>query len=258
MRSSTSTLLVLSLVGGLAACKGGDKSETDAVKTTTADGSLASPSSDAAERRGVSLVRMINALPNANDASVSADDRSMFSSVGFKTVTPYTELNDNITRFRLTGGGRDTSIASNNEIMMDGSRYTLVALPEGDGGVRLRVLKDEITTDSSKARLRVIHGVRDVGEIDVLIQGNNDPFFDNVNLTSEAGYKDIDPLNTTLIVRADGSGRQLLKREMQFKAGHSYSVVLTGTSGQRIEAIVIDDMAMGRDSTAADTTRRNP
>lgn len=256
MRSSASSLFALSLLSGLAACKGGEKSETESVKTTTADGSLSSPSSDAAERRGVSMVRMINALPNANDASISADDRSMFSSVAFKTVTPYTELNDNITRFRLTGGGRDTSIASNNEILMDGSRYTLVALPEGDGGVRLRVLKDELTTDSTKSRLRVIHGVKDAGEIDVLIMGKDDPFFDNVNLASEAGFKDVDPLNTTLIVRADGSRKQLLKREMEFKPGHSYSVILTGTSGRRVEAIVIDDATVSRGPT--ESPRRNP
>ena len=244
MRIHTKTLLLLSLASGLAACKGDSDADKKAVETTTAEGSLASASADSAEHRGVSMVRMINALPSAKDASVSADDRAMFSGITFKTVTPYSELKDNIAKFRLQAGDRDTTIASNNEIMMDGSRYSLVALPEGNGSVRLRVLKDELATDSTKARLRVIHGVNGVGEIDVVMAGMTEPFFDNVNLTSEAGYKNIDPVKTTVTVNVNGNGKQLLKREMDFKAGHSYSIVLTGTAGQRVEAIVIDDQAI--------------
>lgn len=241
MRTPIKTLLLLSLASGLTACKGDSDADKSAVETTTAEGSLVAASADAADNRGVSLVRMVNALPSAKDASVSADDRAMFSGIGFKTVTPYSELKDNIAKFRLQAGERDTTIASNNEIMMDGSRYSLVALPEGNGSVRLRVLKDELATDSTKARLRVIHGVNGVGEIDVVMKGMTDPFFDNVNLTSEAGFKNIDPVKTTVTVNVDGNGKQLLKREMDFKAGHSYTVVLTGTASQRVEAIVIDD-----------------
>ena len=244
MRIHTTTLLLLSLGSSLTACKGDSDTDTQAIETTTAEGSLASASTDSAEHRGVSMVRMINALPSAKDASVSADDRAMFSGIVFKTVTPYSELKDNIAKFRLQAGDRDTTIASNNEIMMDGSRYSLVALPEGNGSVRLRVLKDELATDSTKARLRVIHGVNGVGEIDVVMAGMTEPFFDNVNLTSEAGYKNIDPVKTTLTVNVDGNGKRLLKREMDFKAGHSYSIVLTGTASQRVEAIVIDDQAI--------------
>jgi len=244
MRIHTTTLLLLSLASGLTACKGDNVADKNSVETTTAEGSLASESADSAEHRGMSMVRMINALPSAQDASVSVDDRAIFSGITFKTVTPYSELKDNIAKFRLQAGDRDTTIASNNEIMMDGSRYSLVALPEGNGSVRLRVLKDELATDSTKARLRVIHGVNGVGEIDVVMAGMTEPFFDNVNLTSEAGYKNIDPVKTTVTVNVNGNGKQLLKREMDFKAGHSYSVVLTGTAGQRVDAIVIDDQAI--------------
>jgi hypothetical protein len=233
--------LLLTLAAA-AACKG-ERRDDEAVQTTTSEGQLASPSADAAEHRGTSMVRMINALATGGAASVSVDDKATFAGIDYKTVTPYTEVTENVARFRLQSGTKDTTIASNNEIMMDGSRYTIVALPEKDGGVRLRVLHDELGTDTTKARLRVIHGLAGVGEIDVQFQGKDDAIFDNVNLASEAGYKDVDPLNTTLIVKADGSGKQLLKKEMRFLAGHAYTVVLTGT-GQRAEAILVDDKAV--------------
>ncbi|MBY0490295.1 MAG: DUF4397 domain-containing protein [Gemmatimonadaceae bacterium] len=242
--------LLLTLAAA-AACKG-ERREDRAVQTTTSEGQLASPTADAAERRGMSMVRMINALPAGSAASVSVDDKATFTGIDYKTVTPYTEVSENVARFRLQSGSKDTTIASNNEIMMDGSRYTIVALPEKGGGVRLRVLHDELGKDTTKAQLRVIHGLTGVGEIDVLFQGKDDALFDNVNLASEAGYKDVDPLNTTLIVKADGSGKQLLKKEMRFQPGHAYTVVLTGTA-QRAEAIVVDDTAVKGTTRDADS-----
>lgn len=236
-------LLTLAAVAASSSACTGERREDQAVQTTTSDGQLASPTAEAAERRGTSMVRMINALPTGTAASVSVDDKPTFSGIDYKTVTPYAEIAENVARFRLQGGGRDTTIASNNEIMMDGSRYTLVALPEKDGGVRLRVLHDELGGDSTRARLRVIHGLSGVNEIDVLFQGKDEAIFDNVNLASDAGYKDVDPLNTTVVIKADGSGKQLLKKEMRFEPGHAYTVIVTGT-GQRAEAILVDDRAV--------------
>ncbi len=243
MRTS---LLALSLAAAAsaAACKGERTADT-AVQTTTAEGKLASPSEATAEMRGTSLVRMINALPAGGGATVNADDRELFSSVDYRTVTPYTEIKDNFSRFRLQGTSLDTTIASNNEIMLDGSRYTMLALPEKDGGVRLRVLHDDFDTDSTKARLRVVHGLSGIGEIDVALLGRDGDLFDNVNPTSDAGFQDVDSGATSVIVKVDGSGKQLIKKEMRFERGHSYTLVLTGGStigrAQRVEAIVVDD-----------------
>lgn len=253
MRTSIMAL-TFAAAASAAACKG-ERTEDTSVLTSTADGSLASPSEATAEMRGTSMVRMINALLTGGGATVNADDRELFSSVEYKTVTPYTEIRDNFTRFRLQGTTLDTTIASNNEIMLDGSRYTMLALPEKEGGVRLRVLHDEFETDSTKSRLRVVHGLSGVGEIDVAVQGRDGDLFDNVNSTSDAGFQDVEPGATSVIVKVDGSGKQLIKKEMRFERGHSYTLVLTGggvTGGvQRIEAIVVDD----RVSSTAPTTK---
>jgi hypothetical protein len=179
MRHTTYRALIVTLAAAVA-CKG-DRVDDQTVTTTTSEGRLASPSANAAEGRGTSMVRMINALPTGTSATVTADDRAMFSNIDYKAVTPYTEIRDNITRFRLQGSGRDTTIASNNEIMMDGSRYTMVTLPGEQGSVRLRVLNDKPATDSTRARLRVVHGLSGVGDIDLLFLGRTDPIFNNVS-----------------------------------------------------------------------------
>ncbi len=223
-----------------------DKKDDVAVKSEAAgSGSMVSEPANAAERKDLSMVRMINAMPGMNGVEVSADDISLFTNVDYQAVTPYIELKDNVARFRVRSGARDTTIASNNEMMKDGSRYTVVALHENDGGVRLRVLHDEIVPDAGKMRLRVINGISGAGEIDVIMQNVVDPVFDNVNFGSEAGYKELDPMQGMLTVRSDRTKRELLKKDMKFLAGHSYTVVLAGASSGRVDAILVDDQAMG-------------
>lgn len=257
---------------GLAVFAGCDNGKPDdtAVQTSTANGELASSASEgAAEARGTSLVRMINALPDRRGATVNADEQPLFSSVDFKAVTPYKEVRDNFTRFRLQGTGLDTTITGNNEIMLDGSHYTLLALPEREGGVRLRVLHDEFEHDSTKARLRVVHALSDVDEIDVAVKGHDGDLFDNVNNGSEAGFADVTVGPSVVTVKVDGSGKQLVRKEMRFERGHSYTLVLTSsaTKGsarnapQRVDAIVVDDRVLDRNAEhattrSADTTRR--
>lgn len=241
VRRVTASLLVLT---GLLACKG-ERQDEQPVQTKTAEGTLSSPSPESADRKDASMVRMINALPSMENMHVTADDSALFDDVDYKGVTGYIALKSNITRFRLKSNARDTTITSNNELMMDGSRYTVVALPEKDGSMRLRVLHDEIVPDVGKVRFRVVNGIRGAGEIDVLMQNMNDPIFDNVNFASEAGYKEMDPMDGTLVVRSDDNKRELLRKPMKFVAGHSYTIVLAGVSGGRVDAIMVDDQAVG-------------
>jgi len=207
--------------------------------TGTGEGRLAIPNAVTAK---TSLVRMVNAIPDANGLSVTSDDRSVFSGVDYKAVTQYQEIDETIARFRLLGSGRDTTIATNNEILVDGSRYTVIALPESNGGVRLRVLKDELKADSGKARLRVVHALSDAGEIDVLVSGRSEPLFDNVNNGSEAGFADVNAANTTITVRSN-DGKQLVRRQLKLEAGHAYTMVLTTSSNGKADAITIVDKA---------------
>lgn len=190
-----------------------------------------------------SLVRMVNALPDANGLTVTSENRSVFSGVDYKAVTQYQDIDETLVRFRLRAGERDTTIATNNEILIDGSRYTVIALPENDGGVRLRVLKDDFEADSGKARLRVVHALQNTGEIDVMLSGRNEPLFDNVNNGSEAGFEDVAAgTNTTITVRTS-DGKQLVRRQLKFDAGHAYTMVLTTTTGGKVDAITIVDKA---------------
>lgn len=212
------------------------------VVTTGADGKSTSPSGATAAARGKSLVRFVNAVPGAG-LHLSADERTTFYDVDFKTVTPYTEIGDNLIKFRIRSGGADSVLAENTETMGDGIRYTAVAISTADGGIKLRVLRDELVPDSGKARIRVINGAPGLGDADVALAGQQDLLFDNIAYGTEAGYKDVAPSTTTLEIRGNDSPVPPVRLgKTPLLAGRAYSIVIAPGQPRGIQAIVFNDV----------------
>jgi len=236
-------------VAGLAlvmtmACAG---AKTDRAVVTNGDGtSQASPSGKQMASEGKSLVRLVNAIPAKKGIDVTGGEIAVFTDIAYKGVTPYAEIRNNMVKFGLHATGTDSALANNNEAMTDGYRYTIVALPGEKGEPQLRVLRDEVVTDSGMARIRVINAAPDIGSIDVAMQGQKDPMFGSVRYGSEAGYKDITPVSGTIEIRSDLKTRKpLLLKNMNFEAGKAYTIVLAGWGTGGIDAITFDDTMAG-------------
>lgn len=230
---------VAALAGCVALACGPSKTKQP-VETTTEAGKSVSPAGTVADQRGTTLVRVVNALPEKVHIDVAADDRVLFRDVGYQDVTDFQELHENVTRFALRLKGSDSVLADNHEVMGDGARYTLVALPDAKGGMQLRVLRDELVTDPAKTKIRVINAAAGMDNVDVIMKGQKDPLFSNVDPGIEAGYKDIDPATTTLVFRAK-SGKPVEVDNVKLEAGRAYTIVLTGAMGHKIETVRFDD-----------------
>lgn len=265
-----STIALAAGVALLAACGRGDDGT---VVTKTDEGTLVSPAAAAADDRGTSLVRIVNAVPGTGSLSIQTGDEAPFGGVDYKTVTPYRQVRGNMVRFRVFSGATaandttisdDLALASNNEVMADGNRYTIFILPEegdaamtpsGERRVTMKIVRDELETDSTKAQVRFVNGAPGAGELNLMLRGNNDPIFDDVNYRSEAGFKSIDPVtNGQLTIRRD-DGRATVAtvsgiRSLQ--AGRLYTIVVAGRPGAW-EVISFEDTV--REMTARDTTR---
>jgi len=230
---------VLAIASGLAIACGSSKTK-QAVETTTEAGKSVSPSGTATDQRGTTLIRAVNALPTKLHVDIAADDRVLFTDVGYEDVTDFQELRDNVTRFTVRMKGKDSVLADNREVVGDGARYTLVALPDDKGGVLLRVLRDELVTDPARTKLRVINAAAGMDNVDVTLKGQRDPLFSNVDSGVEAGYKDIDPVTTTLVFTA-ASGRPVEVSDVKLEPGRAYTIVLIGAMGKKIETVRFDD-----------------
>lgn len=222
-------------------CKGAE-TKGEVVTRTEAGKASASPAGTEVAKRDRSLVRLVNAIPGGRHLEVGGDDRTVFADVAYKTVTPYVELKGNAVKFHLRNAGVDSILATNSEMLMDGYRYTLIAMRDKAAGVRLVALRDEVVPDSGKARIRVINAAMGADDADVAVQGQKDPLFENVAYGAEAGNKDIVPMTATIEIRRDKkAGATILLKNMRFDAGRAYTIVLTGAKPSEIDVITFDD-----------------
>ena len=243
LRSTQYLATGLALVATVAC--GGAKTENPVVTSRGGD-SVASPSGTQMAKEGKSLVRLVNAIPGKNAIDISGADRTVFTAIGYQGVTSYAEIRDNRVDFRLRSAGTDSALATNHEMMTDGYRYTIVALPGEKGEPLMRILRDEVVPDSGKTRIRVINASPDIGNVDVAMQGAKTPLFANVHYGAEAGYTDMMPMNGTVEVRSDVKTRKpLLIKNLHFEAGKAYTIVLAGWGTGVINAIMFDDTMTG-------------
>jgi hypothetical protein len=233
-------LAALALVAVLAGCEKRDKVDDN-------DGIVASDSS----REGSSMVRLVNAAPSDVAVDVYADDTPAFSGVAYKAVTPYQTFKDNLVTLALRPAGSPAGdstepLDENREMLANGDRYTVVVLPADEGGKpTLRVLEEPTDSgEAGKARIRFVNAAQGVETFDVYVASSTDPFFDDVDFRTEAGFKDMDAGSGRIIVRGDDNGPVLLTLpERTFEAGKTYTFILTNkTAGSRdLEVVSIED-----------------
>lgn len=243
-------------IGALAAC--GTKGENNAVATTTSDSAVGdvSRSAASADARGTSMVRFVNAMPGGNPLSVSSDSVAIFSNVKSGDVTPFQELRDNVKTFSLGTPGALTGMASNTETMRDGGRYTIFALSDRDGGASLKITRDELSPEEGKARIRVVHAAPGLDDVDVMMNGQKDALFDDIDYGSEAGFKDVAPTSTGFVIRHNDRNHAVASlKSMTLKAGSAYTIVLIGRPGGKVDAVSFTDEMVGANGMT-DTKRR--
>jgi len=225
----------------IAACAGSSKTKEPVVSTSGGKTAVSEAGTTVA-RRGKALVRVVNAIPGERTVDITGDDRTVFYDVGYRTVTPYTEIGDNVVKFRLLGGGTDSVLADNTETLMNGTRYTIVALPGKDGGGRLTILTDDVVPAQGKARLRVVNAAPILAEVNVKFAGQKEPVFKQIGYGAAAGFNELDPVKPVIVFdRVDPAGTVLRMPRLGLEAGRSYTIVLSGAAAGALKSILVTD-----------------
>ncbi len=220
----------------------------DRVATTTDDGKTVSGVGGGAG--GSAHVRVINAVRTGNSVDVKAGDQVLFPNVPTETVTPFTDVPVSLSKFTAQTSGSTVGGAegANRELMVPGEFYTIVVMA-GETGPEptIRVLHEDLSPGEGQARVRVIHAAPGIGEIDVGVRGTKDPLFEGVNFSSEAGFKDVDPMTATLdFHRQHVAARILSLPNLKLEAGAAETVVLTGSPSDKLKAFTFRDSLIAR------------
>jgi len=226
-----------------AACRDAQTDKEVTTRTSTGDASV-SMSGDSADKRGVALVRVVNAVPGQARLVVRADRDHQLTAAEYKTVTDYQPIDRNWVSFEIgtSGDSAFTPLATNREMLTDGHRYTIVVMRDSAKNYETRVLRDEISDDSAAARVRVVHAARGIDEVNVVQRGADNTLIDGVNFASEGGFKSVTPWNGTLEIRSESGNRLLLAiPNASLQAGRSYTIVLTKNAAGKLESFRFDD-----------------
>lgn len=222
------------------------KAQSDAeVATLTSEGAASvSMSGDLADSRGQALVRIVNAVPGSNGLQVMGDTGHMMPASSYKDVTDYHPIDNTWVKFEVMGsaGGVAVPLEANREFLTDGHRYTMVVMrDEEKSRFTTRVLRDEIAMDPSQAHLRVIHAAPNAGEINVRAKGG-DEWFNGVNFTSEAGFKDLAPWSGAIEIRGEEGNKLLLTTPtIDMQSGKYYSLVVSRSPSGKLESFWFED-----------------
>jgi uncharacterized protein DUF4397 len=237
-----------------------EANRNEPVRTSTEGGTTTAPPASSVSERDASLVRVVQAIPAHTPANVYADDLNAFPNLDYKTVTPYKELRDNEVTFKVELAGQTPPPADKeNELLMDGRHYTVVAMPgEKDQPAQLKVLSDEITPpEAGKAKVRVVNASPDAGKVDVMVPGDRDPVLKGIGINDDSGFKEIAPVTGKILVRDEVGKRVVAEVPGPLEAGKIYTVVVVGrkVGTPKTEAVMIKDELTG---TAPGTTPASP
>lgn len=227
----------------LSACREAQTEKDVTTRTSTGEADV-SMSGDSADKRGMALVRVVNTVPTTKRLIVRADPDHQLTAAEYRKVTEYQPIDRNWVTFEVSASGDSAfePLATNREMLTDGHRYTIVVMRDSAKGYGTRVLRDEISDDTTRAFLRVIHAARGIDEVNVNQRGIENALMDGVNFATEAGYKAVEPWTGTLEIRSE-SGNRLLHTipNLNLQAGRSYTIVLTRNAAGRLESFRFDD-----------------
>lgn len=184
---------------------------------------------------GTGWVRLAHLSPNTPAVDVylysfgNSTAAQVLHHVAYGTVSTYEPIaaGDYTVAMRAAGAAATTKpVLSASLDVAAGGAYTVAGLgPES--GLRLQVLKDELTTPPGKALVRVIQASLQQHEVTVSWEGN--PAIPNLAFGAVSSYRAVSPATASLHV-AGGSGT--LSSTITLAAGSVHTlVVLDGSDG---------------------------
>lgn len=240
------SLVVFTALITFAGCSG---SRTDTATTTkTGEGQASTaPSGREASNRDRALVRFVNADAAKQSLDLWFGDERAFTSVAYRSVTPYQELPTERRMFSVRTSGQMQELDTNSEGLVNGRRYTVVAMMKADGGTTLRVAQDDLSAPATgRAKVRMIHAAPEAGELSLLPANRpKDAIFDDVDFKAATEFKEINPVTTGLVLKREDQKQPALQmNNLSLQPDRFYTIIISGAKGS-LEPIRIEDQLSG-------------
>jgi hypothetical protein len=187
-------------------------------------------------------LRLVNARPGSQPVglkvTVGTATPPQVGHAAYGQVTPYVSVPSGTAKIALTGGGGRASSAQTSEELVDGARYTAVALAVGSRSIVLRVYKDG-KARAGRARLRVLHAAPELGSPDIKLGQRT--IAEKVRFRDATPYMTVSPGSYSLEVVRPGGGVPIFTSRVALSAGVATTAILAGSGGAREQLILATD-----------------
>ncbi len=130
---------------------------------------------------------------------------------------------------KLSAGGKTAS-----KSLTDGASYTVVAVPKG----ALLVLRNG-KASAGQARLRLVHAAPELGMPDVMLGSKT--IAQGVKYHTASGYLTVAPGSYKLAITKPNGGASLFTSSVSLTAGSAFTVVVTGSAGNKEHLVMATD-----------------
>jgi hypothetical protein len=194
-------------------------------------------------RSGTVQVRFVNALPGSPPMEFAENAAMMVSNVTFSAVSQYMVRAPGPRTLTLRHQAATTYDAVVQTHLLDGERYTVLAMCDSAGRAMLHVVLDELHPEPGRARVRVINAAAKAGDIAVRLRAADDVFLSAVHGTAVAAVRDVLPMTTGFSLRDRGDKTLATVSPMTLAAGVSYTIIAAARESDRVATIAIVDHA---------------
>jgi hypothetical protein len=195
------------------------------------------------EVSGVAFVRVVNAMPGGSPVDIFAGEKKVFNEVKPGWALPYREVPRGMTTFRARWAGheKEAPVAENLEMLGHKEYSTILLSPSADGSsVEMTVFDDhEWAPSAGKAKVRIIHTVPGLSDIDLYSQGKK--VLGGVDFRDESRYVEMDPAAGGLELKRDDNQKTVATvSDLRLAANQAYTVLLVGNKNKP-RTIVLED-----------------
>ena len=189
-------------------------------------------------------VRLVNARPGSGAVGLKVVIGSaappQIGDATYGQVTPYVNVTPGSAQIAISGlsGAQGGPEAQTTQQLVDGKRYTAVALAKGSKAFQIKIYADG-DARKGKARLRVIHAAPELGSPDIMLGQRK--IAEDVAFRAASPYLSVEPGSYSLSVVRPGGTSAIFKKQVSLSAGVATTAILAGSGGARERLILATD-----------------
>src|SRR3954469_3209578 len=197
----------------------------------------------AASAWATTKVRLVNARPGSHAVGlkvvVAGAAPPAIGPAAFGQVTPYATVSPGNAEIALSGlKAGDGNPGQVTHELVDGGRYTAVALAMGSKGFVLKLYRDGHGR-AGTARLRVIHAAPELGSPDIKLGQRT--VAEKLAFKEATPYLSVGPGSYDVAVVKPGTSTAIFKKQVSLSAGASTTAILAGSGGASARLIAAND-----------------